>query len=190
MSADFRRGPPPLLPLNILMSIVPTTDTFKFLRTKISRNLKWSTHHRLHPEEGSAESVLSETVEKAEPTTGAPGYLRHCHHPVCSPLLHHSLVWCCHQRKRAQSETNRSAENIIATDLLSITACTSPEQGHRQETSLTTARKQNTDSSNSFPLAEATEHCMSKQAGTRTVSFTRCCCEHFSRSDTQTTLSI
>ena len=41
---DFRRRPPQLPPLTILGGTVSTTDSFKFLGTTISRDLRWSPH--------------------------------------------------------------------------------------------------------------------------------------------------
>ena len=41
---DFRRRPPQLPPLTILGGTVTTTDSFKFLGTTISRDLRWSPH--------------------------------------------------------------------------------------------------------------------------------------------------
>ena len=44
MTVNFRRNPSPLPPLTILNNTVSTTDTFKFLGSTISRDLKWSIH--------------------------------------------------------------------------------------------------------------------------------------------------
>ncbi|KAI2666523.1 putative RNA-directed DNA polymerase from transposon BS [Labeo rohita] len=44
MIIDFRRNPPPLPPLSIMDSTVATVETFKFLGSVISQDLKWVTH--------------------------------------------------------------------------------------------------------------------------------------------------
>ncbi len=44
MIEDFRRNPPALPPLTIMNSTVTTVETFRFLGTTISQDLKWDTH--------------------------------------------------------------------------------------------------------------------------------------------------
>ncbi|KAM9826385.1 uncharacterized protein ACBT44_006652 [Syngnathus typhle] len=44
MTVDFRRDPSPLLPLTIRSNTILSTDTFNFLGTTISRDLKWTGH--------------------------------------------------------------------------------------------------------------------------------------------------
>uniref|UniRef100_A0A8C5H1V1 Reverse transcriptase domain-containing protein n=1 Tax=Gouania willdenowi TaxID=441366 RepID=A0A8C5H1V1_GOUWI len=44
MTVDFRRNPPPLPPLTILNSKVATVDSFRFLGSTISQDLKWTSH--------------------------------------------------------------------------------------------------------------------------------------------------
>ncbi|XP_072564408.1 integral membrane protein GPR180-like [Paramormyrops kingsleyae] len=44
MIADFRRNPPALPPLTIMDSTVATIESFRFLGTIISQDLKWDTH--------------------------------------------------------------------------------------------------------------------------------------------------
>ncbi|KAL0159806.1 hypothetical protein M9458_043531, partial [Cirrhinus mrigala] len=44
MIIDFRRNPPALPPLSIMDSTVAPVETFKFLGSIISRDLKWDTH--------------------------------------------------------------------------------------------------------------------------------------------------
>ncbi|KAK3507557.1 hypothetical protein QTP70_028453 [Hemibagrus guttatus] len=41
---DFRRNTPALPPLTIMNSTVPTVESFRFLGTTISQDLKWDTH--------------------------------------------------------------------------------------------------------------------------------------------------
>uniref|UniRef100_A0A672MN05 Reverse transcriptase domain-containing protein n=1 Tax=Sinocyclocheilus grahami TaxID=75366 RepID=A0A672MN05_SINGR len=44
MIVDFRRNPPALPPLTIMDSTVTTVESFRFLGTTISQDLKWDTH--------------------------------------------------------------------------------------------------------------------------------------------------
>ncbi|KAL0177298.1 hypothetical protein M9458_026192, partial [Cirrhinus mrigala] len=44
MIVDFRRNPPALPPLTIMNSTVAAVDSFKFLGTNISQDLKWDIH--------------------------------------------------------------------------------------------------------------------------------------------------
>ncbi|KAK3522849.1 hypothetical protein QTP86_005653 [Hemibagrus guttatus] len=44
MIVDFRRNTPALPPLTIMNSTVPTVESFRFLGTTISQDLKWYTH--------------------------------------------------------------------------------------------------------------------------------------------------
>ncbi|KAK3529785.1 hypothetical protein QTP86_003201 [Hemibagrus guttatus] len=44
MIVDFRRNTPALPPLTIMNSTVPTVESFRFLGTTISQEMKWDTH--------------------------------------------------------------------------------------------------------------------------------------------------
>ncbi|KAL0162517.1 hypothetical protein M9458_041913, partial [Cirrhinus mrigala] len=44
MTVDFRRNPPALPPLTIMDSTVMSVETFRFLGTTITQNLKWDNH--------------------------------------------------------------------------------------------------------------------------------------------------
>ncbi|KAK3573859.1 hypothetical protein QTP86_032867 [Hemibagrus guttatus] len=44
MIVDFRRNTPALPPLTIMNSTAPTVESFRFLGTTISQDLKWDTH--------------------------------------------------------------------------------------------------------------------------------------------------
>ncbi len=44
MIVDFRRKPPALPPLTIMNSTVTAVESFRFLGTTISQDLKWDTH--------------------------------------------------------------------------------------------------------------------------------------------------
>ncbi|KAL0162657.1 hypothetical protein M9458_042053, partial [Cirrhinus mrigala] len=44
MTVDIRRNPPALPPLTIMDSTVTSVETFRFLGTTITQNLKWDNH--------------------------------------------------------------------------------------------------------------------------------------------------
>ncbi|KAM9826430.1 uncharacterized protein ACBT44_006669 [Syngnathus typhle] len=99
MTMDFRRHPSPLPPLTIHSNTILSTDTFKFLSSTISRDLKWTSHI-------DSFSLLSETAQEVQPATGAAEDLLYCHHPVYSLHLHHCLVWIGHQTRQALTATD------------------------------------------------------------------------------------
>ncbi|KAM9821541.1 uncharacterized protein ACBT44_007086 isoform 1-T4 [Syngnathus typhle] len=105
VTVDFKRDPSPLLPLTIRSNTIISTDTFKFLGTTISRDLKWTGHIDC-PEEGPAEAVLPETAQEVQPAASASEDLLHCLHPVCPLHLHHCLVWIGLQTRQAQTTTD------------------------------------------------------------------------------------
>ncbi len=80
MIVDFRRNPPALPPLTIMNSTVTAVESFRFLGTTISQDLKWGHSHRLHCEKGPAEVVLPSPAEEVQPTTGAAETVLLCHH--------------------------------------------------------------------------------------------------------------
>ncbi len=73
MIVDFRRNPPALPPLTIMNSTVTTVESFRFLGTTISQDLKWDIHNR------AAETVLL------------------CHHWICPLHFNNCLVQLSYQ---------------------------------------------------------------------------------------------
>ncbi|KAL0150925.1 hypothetical protein M9458_053844, partial [Cirrhinus mrigala] len=61
MIIDFRRNPPALTPLSITDSTVATVETFKFLGSVISQDLKWVTH-------------INSIVKKKRPNKGCTSF--------------------------------------------------------------------------------------------------------------------
>ncbi|KAL0188489.1 hypothetical protein M9458_015588, partial [Cirrhinus mrigala] len=55
---DFRRNPPALSPLSLMDSTVATVETFKFLGSVISQDLKWDTHINSIVKKGPTKVVL------------------------------------------------------------------------------------------------------------------------------------
>ncbi|XP_073673495.1 olfactory receptor 4B13-like [Garra rufa] len=65
MNIDFRRNPPALPPLTIMDSTVATVESFRFLGTNISQDLKWDNH---------IDSILPK--QTSEDYSGQSGLLR------------------------------------------------------------------------------------------------------------------
>ena len=121
MTVDFRRNPSPLTPLTILNNTVSTTDSFKFLGTTISRDLKWSAH-------------IDSVRKKAQQRLYFLRQLRKFNLPqellvtfytaiIQSVLCTSITVWfgsATRQDRHRLQRTIRSAERIIGTNLPSI----------------------------------------------------------------------
>ncbi|KAL0152972.1 hypothetical protein M9458_051725 [Cirrhinus mrigala] len=71
MIIDFGRNPPALPPLSIMDSTVAAVETFKFLGSIISRDLKWDTHIDSIAKKGPTKDVLPSTAEEVQPAAGA-----------------------------------------------------------------------------------------------------------------------
>ena len=121
MTVDFRKNPPSASPLTILNMSVPTVDSFRFLGSTISRDLKWSSH-------------IDSVRKKAQQRLFFLRQLRKFNLPrelliifytaiIQSVLTASITVWfgsATRQDRDRLQRTIRSAERIIGTDLPSI----------------------------------------------------------------------
>ena len=121
MTVDLRKNPPPPHPLTILNKTVPTVDSFRFLGSTISRDLKWSSH-------------IDSVRKKAQQRLFFLRQLRKFNLPrelliifytaiIQSVLTASITVWfgsATRQDRDRLQRTIRSAERIIGTDLPSI----------------------------------------------------------------------
>ncbi len=80
MIVDFRRNPPALPPLTIMNSTVTAVESFRFLDTTISQDLKWDIHIESIVKKGPTEVVLPSPAEEIQPATGAADTVLLCHH--------------------------------------------------------------------------------------------------------------
>ncbi len=71
MIVDFRRNPPALPPLTIMDSTVAAVESFRFLGTTISQDLKWDNHIDSIAKKGSAEAVFPLPAKEVQPASGA-----------------------------------------------------------------------------------------------------------------------
>ncbi|KAL0153349.1 hypothetical protein M9458_051345 [Cirrhinus mrigala] len=113
MVIDFRRNPPALPPLSIMDSTVAAVETFKFLGSIISRDLKWDTHI------DSRQSVIA---KKAQQRLYLPQeLLKQFYSAVTESVLCTSItVWFGSATKsdtRRLQRTVRTAERIIGAPL-------------------------------------------------------------------------
>ncbi|KAK3566673.1 hypothetical protein QTP86_002953 [Hemibagrus guttatus] len=118
MIVDFRRNTPALPPLTIMNSTVPTVESFRFLGTTISQDLKWDTH-------------IDATIKKAQQRLYFLRQLRkfnlpqelliHFYSAVIESVLCTSItVWIGSATKsdmRRLQRTVRTAERIIGAPL-------------------------------------------------------------------------
>ncbi|KAK3550116.1 hypothetical protein QTP86_020664 [Hemibagrus guttatus] len=118
MIMDFRRNTPALPPLTIMNSTVPTVESFRFLGTTISQDLKWDTH-------------INATIKKAQQRLHFLRQLRKFNLPqelliqfysaiIESVLCTSITVWFSSATKsdiRRLQRTVRTAERIIGAPL-------------------------------------------------------------------------
>ncbi|KAK3513338.1 hypothetical protein QTP70_012367 [Hemibagrus guttatus] len=118
MIVDFRRNTPALPPLTIMNSTVPTVESFRFLGTTISQDLKWDTH-------------IDATIKKAQQRLYFLRQLRKFNLPqellthfysavIESVLCTSTTVWFGSATKsdiRRLQRTVRTAERIIGAPL-------------------------------------------------------------------------
>ncbi len=128
MIVDFRRKPPALPPLTIMNSTVTSVESFRFLGTTISQDLKWDIQ-------------IDSTVKKAQQRLYFLRQLRKFNLPqellkqfysaIIESVLCTSLtVWFSSATKsdhRRLRRVFRTAERIIGTTLPTLKNCTHPE---------------------------------------------------------------
>ncbi|TWW53479.1 hypothetical protein D4764_0194850 [Takifugu flavidus] len=108
MIVDFRKVTAPLPPLALMDSPVTITDSFRFLGTTITRDLKW-------------EPTISSLIKKAQQRMFFLRKLRklnlpprmlaqfyYGHHRVHPHLLHHRVVCWCHRQGRLRLAARRA----------------------------------------------------------------------------------
>ena len=171
MTVDLRRSPPALPPLTILNSTVLAVESFRFLGSTISRNLKW-------------EPNINTIIKKAQQRMYFLRQLRKYNLPqellilfytavIKSVLCTSITVWfgsATKLDKNRLQRTVRSAGKIIGANLPTIQDLYTSRVRKRQEKSLQTPHTLDTTYSNSSPLVSATDLCSPKPPDTKTVS--------------------
>ncbi len=106
MIVDFRRNAPGLPPLTIMNSTVTVLESFRFLGTTFSQDLKWDNH---------IESIVKKApspAEEVQPATGAADTVLLCHRRTSTPNKSANKSDLRRLRKVV-----RTAERIIGTTL-------------------------------------------------------------------------
>ncbi|KAM9822492.1 uncharacterized protein ACBT44_007651 [Syngnathus typhle] len=115
MTVDFRRDPSPLSPLTIHSNTILSTDTFKYLGSKISRDLKWTSH---------IESVRKKAQQRLYFLRQLSKFTQELLKTIIHSILCTSItVWfgaTTKEDKHRLQRTIRTAEKIIGTNLPSI----------------------------------------------------------------------
>ncbi len=174
MIVDFRRNPPALPPLTIMNSTVTAVESFRFLGTTISQDLKWDNH-------------IESIVKKAQQRLYFLRQLRKFNLPqellnqfysaiIESVLCTSTTVWFNLATKsdlRRLRRVVRTAERIIGSmeqpSPLSKN-CNYPEWAKGLAKSLWTPHIQHTPSLNCYRLVDATELWAPERPDTGTVS--------------------
>ncbi|KAL0153467.1 hypothetical protein M9458_051234, partial [Cirrhinus mrigala] len=108
MIIDFRRNPPALTPLSIMDSTVAAVETFKFLGSVISWDLKWDAHINSIARKGPTKVVLPSTAEEVQPAAGAAETVLLSHHRICSLHINNCLVWLSYKIRHQKITENGS----------------------------------------------------------------------------------
>ncbi len=106
MIVDFRRNPPALATLTIMDSTVAAVETFRFLGTTISQDLKWDNHIDSNCEKGPAEAVFPLPAKEVQPATEAVGTVLVCHHRDCPVFIYNCLVSFSYQNRHQKTTTD------------------------------------------------------------------------------------
>ncbi len=91
MIVDFRKTPP------LCKSTVTAVESFRFLGTPISQDLKWDNHIESMVKKGPAEAVLPSPAEEVQPATRAVDTVLICHHWIHPLHVNNCLVQLSYQ---------------------------------------------------------------------------------------------
>ncbi len=106
MIVDFRRNPPALPPLTIMDSTVAAVESFRFLGTTISQDLKWDNHIDSIVKKAQQRLYFLRQLRKFKPATGAAETVLLCHHRVCPVFIYNCLVWFSYQNRHQKTTTD------------------------------------------------------------------------------------
>ncbi|KAL0185762.1 hypothetical protein M9458_017432, partial [Cirrhinus mrigala] len=117
MTVDFRRNPPALPPLTIMDSTVTSVETFRFLGTTITQNLKWDNHIDLIVKKAQQRLYFLRQLRKFNMPKEL---LKQFYSAIESVLCTSITVWFSSATKtdlRRLQRIVRTAERIIGTTL-------------------------------------------------------------------------
>ncbi len=81
-------------------STVTAVESFRFLGTTISQDLKWDNHIDSIAKKGPAEAVFPPPAKEVQPASGAALL---CHHRVCPMFFYNCLVWFRYQNRHQKT---------------------------------------------------------------------------------------
>ncbi|KAL0148262.1 hypothetical protein M9458_056408 [Cirrhinus mrigala] len=114
MIIDFRRNPPALPPLSIMDSTVAAVETFKFLGSIISRDLKWDIRiDSIAKKPQQSLYFLRQLRKLLQPAAGAAETVLHSRHQICSLHINNCLVWLSYKIRHQKITENGSAAERI-----------------------------------------------------------------------------
>ncbi len=147
-------------------STVAAVESFRFLGSTISQDLKWDTHIESMVKKAQ-QSLFPSPAEEVQPTTGAAETVLLCHHRDCPVFIYNCLVWFSYQKSH-QKTTTDSQDCWEDYRCPSAQLYTSRERKRAKKVTLD-PHTQLTLSLNGCPLAGATDHWAPEQPDTRTV---------------------
>ncbi len=183
MIVDFRRTPPPphththththtLPPLTIKNSTVTAVESFRFLGTPISQDLKWDNHIESMVKKCPAEAVPPSPAEEVQPATRAVDTVLICHHWIHPLHVNNCLVQLSYQiwpQKTTEGSPDCWANHWYNPPHSPGNVLIQSEQKDWQK-SLWTPHIQHTPSLNCYRLVDVTELWPPKRPDTETVS--------------------
>ncbi len=172
MIVDFRRNPPALPPLTIMNNSVNAVESFRFLGTTISQDLKWDTHIDSIVKKAQQRMYFLRQLKKF---TLPQAHMTQFYSAVIESVLCSSItVWFGSASKsdiRRLQRTVRTAERIIGVHLPSLQDLYYSRVKKRQVTSSQTPLTLDTTCLRFSLQADATDLCALEHLGIKTVFF-------------------
>ncbi len=150
---------------------VNAVESFRFLGTTISQDLKWDTHIDSIVKKAQQRNVLSSSTEKVQPATGAHDTVLLCCYWVGFVLFYNCMVWVSQQiryKKTAADCLGQQKGSLVCTCQPSgFVLLQSEENG--QVTSSQTPLTLDTTCLHFSLQADATDLCALEHLGIKTV---------------------
>ncbi len=87
-------------------SPVAAVESFMFLGTTISQDLKWDNHIESMVKKAQQRLYFLHQLREVQPATGAADSVLLCHHRVCPVFIYNCLVWFSYQNRHQKSTTD------------------------------------------------------------------------------------
>ncbi|KAI3370530.1 hypothetical protein L3Q82_025297 [Scortum barcoo] len=107
MTVDFRRSPPTLPPLSILNNTVSAVETFRFLGSTISQDLRWESNIDVIRKKAQQRMYFLHQLRKFNlPQELLIQFYTAIVQSVLCLHIHHCVVWISHQTGQEQTTTD------------------------------------------------------------------------------------